>query len=366
LRQSVLATLHDDVQAAASAWLRAQEAADRCGDHRSKELVVLQGSSLAVHLPHLGVEPPSDAALESWRHRFREEGDDEGLALALVALGDRSTERAQWGDNLQLLDELESVAGRLGDASLLTYARREALGACIWGPPTAAEALERVDRMVADPALQLREVQVELVGTRGLFLAMLDRPEEARQHLDRFSREAEDLHLDMSTRVMGEGYTRVVLGDLPGAERAFRQGVELLDSQREVAWLSTMLPMLGEMRLALGDEVEARTCAERGRDVSPPNDIESQSRWRLLLARLEARAGRHDDAERLAHEGITWALRSDQTDAIGDRHRDLADVLVSAGKRDAARAALETAVDCYRHKGNIPSERIAQALLDGL
>ncbi len=366
LRRSLLAMLHEDMVTRAAAWVSARAAADRSADGRLQDLVAVQGSSLAVHLPHLGAEVASDAALASWRRRFREEGDDEALAETLLALVVRNTELARWGDTLTLLDELDSVASRLGDVPLTTFARLIAIAACIWGPEPAGEALERIDQLMIDPALQLREIQVDLVGQRSTFLAMLDRPEEAWQQVDRFYREAEELHRDVAGRWMGEGYTRRLLGDLAGAEAAFRHGVELLDRQREVAYLSTMLPMLGEVRLALGDEVEARSCAERARDLSPADDIESQSRWRSLMARLDSRSGRHDDAVRHAQEGVAWGSRGDQLDSMGDRHVALAEVLEAAGRPGDARAAAAAALDFYLRKGNIPSQRHAQALMQRL
>jgi hypothetical protein len=129
-----------------------------------------------------------------------------------------------------------------------------------------------------------------------------------------------------------------------------------------VGWLSTLLPMLGEVRLLQGDVEEARRCAEWSRDICPSGDIESNARWRALLARVESLAGRHDDAIRLAFEGVEWERRGDQLDAIGDRYVDLATVLAAAGRHDEARGAVDLAVEQYRLKENLASVRRAEEL----
>ena len=217
--------------------------------------------------------------------------------------------------------------------------------------------------MLRDPALQPGELQVNIRGTRAAMLAMLDRPLEARQELDAAFALAEELHLPMLARSMGFGYTCWLrAGPRPTPPRCSSAGSTCSRAQREVGWLSTLLPMLGEVRLLQGDVEEARRCAERSRDICPPGDIESNARWRALLARVESLAGRHDDAMRLASEGVEWELRGDQLDAIGDRYVDLAVVLAAAGRRAEARAAVDLAVEQYRLKENLASVRRAEEL----
>ena len=98
------------------------------------------------------------------------------------------------------------------------------------------------------------------------------------------------------------------------------------------------------------------------RDICPPADIESNARWRALLARVESLEGRHDDAVRLAAEAVEWESRGDQVDAIGDRYVDQATVLAAAGRVEQAREAADHAVDYYRRKENVASGRRAAAL----
>jgi tetratricopeptide (TPR) repeat protein len=120
--------------------------------------------------------------------------------------------------------------------------------------------------------------------------------------------------------------------------------------------------MLGEVRLLQGDAKTARLLAEQARDICPPRDIESNSRWRALLARVESLAGRHEEAVALAAEAVAWERRGDQVDAIGDRCLDEAIVLAAAGRRDDALAAVDLAVENYQLKENLGSVRRAAQL----
>src|SRR3954454_14975127 len=114
--------------------------------------------------------------------------------------------------------------------------------------------------------------------------------------------------------------------------------------------------MLGEVRLLQGDAKTARLLAEQARDICPPRDIESNSRWRAL-ARVESLAGRHEEAVALAAEAVAWERRGDQVDAIGDRCLDEAILLAAAGRRDDALAAVDLAVENYQLKENLGSVR---------
>jgi tetratricopeptide (TPR) repeat protein len=253
-------------------------------------------------------------------------------------------------------------AARTGDLPTLVSARVGVLGTCIWGPVPASEGLARADRLLTDPLLQESQLRIGIQGLRACALAMLDRPDEARQALDVATALATELRIPALNRTLGFGYTHWLLRDLDGAAELFQVGIDMLGPEGETGWVSTLLPMLGEVRLAQGDVAEARRCAERARDICPPADIESNARWRGLLALVESRAGRHEEAVRLAQEALEWELRGDQLDAIGDRYKDLAVVLAAAGRSAEAREALDRAVENFRRKENLASARRAADL----
>ena len=57
---------------------------------------------------------------------------------------------------------------------------------------------------------------------------------------------------------------------------------------------------------------------------------------------------------------------TDYIDLHGDTLRDLATVLVAAGKLDEARAAARDAIELYERKGNVVSAGMARVLLTRL
>ena len=311
--------------------------------------------------PHLGLAGSSDTELAAARERFAAAGDEEGLVAVLNALVDRGTLHARWGECLTLADEIAAVAARTGDLASLVAARLDQLGACVKGPLPADEALVRTERLLADPVLQVGEV-LRQGPQHQSGRARHARPSGCRQAGAWCGAGATmcELHLSRLTDEMLIGYVYWLLRDLDRAAETFRSGVDVLEAQSEVGWLSTMLPMLGEVLLLQGDVAGARRCAERARDICPPTDIESNSRWRALVARVESLAGRHEEAVQLAIEAVGWERRGDQLDALGDRYLDQATVLAGfAGRPEEAREAVGHAAENYQRKRNRASLRRA-------
>jgi hypothetical protein len=65
-----------------------------------------------------------------------------------------------------------------------------------------------------------------------------------------------------------------------------------------------------------------------------------------------ARRGDLAEAERLAREAVAWGEPTDALEIKADSHNDLATVLIAAGKRDEAFAALDEARALYEQKGH--------------
>ena len=134
----------------------------------------------------------------------------------------------------------------------------------------------------------------------------------------------------------------------------------------EVGWLSTFLPELGKIRLARGDIDEARELARRSREITPPLDIDANSRWRSLQAQLLTRDGEHDEAIPLAREAVAWAERGDSLDNIGDCYVALAEAMSAGGDRGGAGEAYQQALDRYRRKGHLAAQRRVEAAVQQL
>jgi Flp pilus assembly protein TadD len=85
-----------------------------------------------------------------------------------------------------------------------------------------------------------------------------------------------------------------------------------------------------------------------------PEDFDADFRRRALSARVLARRGQFDEAERLAREATEIVEATDWYMQRGEAARALGEVMELAGRTDEARAAYEWAVECFERKGMFP------------
>jgi tetratricopeptide (TPR) repeat protein len=111
---------------------------------------------------------------------------------------------------------------------------------------------------------------------------------------------------------------------------------------------------------------EAEQLANEGRDMGHASDALVQAGWRQALALIHVERGDLDEAERLAHEAVVVAQKTDAPAFHGDAFYDLADVFAAADGRAAAVAALNDALKCYERKGIIPLARRTRERLAAL
>ena len=79
-----------------------------------------------------------------------------------------------------------------------------------------------------------------------------------------------------------------------------------------------------------------------------------------------AHRGEPREAERLAHEAVAIAERTDALNVQGDALCDLAEVLAAAGRTDEAAQALEQALERYERKKNLAMAARVRPRLDAL
>jgi len=88
--------------------------------------------------------------------------------------------------------------------------------------------------------------------------------------------------------------------------------------------------------------------------------------WRQVRAKVLARRGELETAERLAREAVELAETTDSLNWRGDARRDLAEVLRLAGRTQEAADAARSALSLYEQKGNVVMAGRARAVLDEL
>jgi tetratricopeptide (TPR) repeat protein len=122
--------------------------------------------------------------------------------------------------------------------------------------------------------------------------------------------------------------------------------------------------MLAQALDAQGRLDEALGFTEAAEEVTAPNDLVGQVKWRGARAKILARLGRHEQAEALAREAAGLARQTPSFLMLrGDVLMDLADVLLlGGGPAEAAERARE-ALRLYEQKGSVVSAGRASAFL---
>jgi tetratricopeptide (TPR) repeat protein len=146
-------------------------------------------------------------------------------------------------------------------------------------------------------------------------------------------------------------------GDRETACRHWRVVCDWLEATRQNGFLASHAALLGLELCALGRFEEAEACARRSRGAGDADDLVSQGLWREVQALVESQRGRHAEAERLAREALAYLERTDSLAFQGGALRDLAEVLLAAGRAEEAADALGQALDRYERKRVLPLAR---------
>jgi hypothetical protein len=108
---------------------------------------------------------------------------------------------------------------------------------------------------------------------------------------------------------------------------------------------------------------EAREWAQLARANAAEPDVHAQAMWRGVSAKLEAQAGRFDDADAMSQQAVELLESTDALNERGAIHLDRAEVLRLRGEERAARDTARLARDLFSHKGNIVAAARAEEAL---
>ena len=217
------------------------------------------------------------------------------------------------------------------------------------GPRPAAAALAALDAQLPG-----RPTSTDTV-VRGVFLAMLDRIDEAWEIALPAYERMREFGWEIGATWLAE--IAEIAGDPATSAEYLRRACDAYEAGGNTPVLSTYAPLLGRLLCALGRYEEAEPLAAKGRDLGDPEDVLTQALWRGTEALLQSHRGEHADAERFAREGIEWIARSDSPFNQAYCLSILGEVLEAAGRRDEAVAAWREALDCYERKQVIPAAR---------
>ena len=321
---------------AAAAADRAGAAGDESGRLRA-QLMVARITALTPPEEASG-DDPSGALLAlaaEARPQFAKVGDDAALTEAWVATAWAELIRCRYGEMLGAVEQAIEHAHRA------RYARWERElpvwkgSALFYGPTPVDEVLRWHEQERPTHALAIRQ--------RGVLEAMQGRFDLARTLVADGDAAAEELGQTIWLAVGGMAAwdVEMLAGDVAAAERAIRGSCERLEELGDTGYRATATAQLAES-LYLCDRLDdAERETRLAEALAAPDDRVSQALWRQIRAKLDARAGRSADAERLAREAVALLCETDMVDYHARALADLADVLGALDRPEEASDELD-------------------------
>ena len=167
----------------------------------------------------------------------------------------------------------------------------------------------------------------------------------------------------MDADVAGE--VELIAGDPAAAEQHLREAYEAYRAMGERGFSRSVIGQLAEALYAQGRLGEAQQMTEEGQAAAAPDDIDAQTRWRAVRAKVLARAGQFPAAQALLDEA--GALVSPTSSAALQAQILLVRVEVDrlAGASERAEASLRAAPRIYADRHAAPLAEEAAAALAG-
>jgi DNA-binding SARP family transcriptional activator len=291
-------------------------------------------------------------------------GDETGLARAYMVLSDLHWSKGRLRETIDAATRAADYARRAGNRREVGWALGQNALCAIHGPMPVPEGLAWIERLLqAEP--ENRMLDANLAGFVTMLEAMSGRFDDARRHIGESRALARDLGLiwQASVQELLSGYIELMAGDPVAAERAMKDAADGFREIGEGWFLSVTAVDLLRAVYEQGRYEDAFAMLDTI-DETPAPDCEWVIKRRGVPARLLARRGEFEEAEKLACEGVAIAADSEFVVLHADVLLDLAEVLELADRPDEAREATDEAVGIHERKGNIAAARKARALVD--
>lgn len=237
--------------------------------------------------------------------------------------------------------------------------------ALLLGPAPATEAARRCERLLQEiPAESL--LQSHVLGAMAPLVLMQGRVGEAEE-LMRRARSAMEAGGEWLWIVSFQLALVHLWQENPtAAEQELRPGYEALGKIGEKSHFSSFAHGLSSAVYMLGRYAEAEQLTRECEEAARPNDVHSQVHWRAARAKVLARRGEHEAAQRLCREAVEYASSSDFHVAHAEALMDLAEVMSLGDDRAAAQAAVGQAIDYFELKGNVFAAERARSKLEAM
>jgi class 3 adenylate cyclase/tetratricopeptide (TPR) repeat protein len=345
---------------------RAQELAERAvaiGDETAQLTAkVMETQIRAWTDPEGASEKLQELATELVR-QGEEDGDDLALYVGYFGLVVFCHMRCLFDTEIDYLDSCVAAARRLGlrhlenttvrfGGSSRTHGNRIPL-------PAALDWIEEQEAAgIRDPGLALN---------RAAALGLAGRFDEAREVVGDVTAEFVDRGALVPLALL-KGLMVPEIEDWAGnpaaGVEAGEEGCMLLEEVGDKGWLSTASAQLAECYIGIGDLDRAYELTVRSKELGASDDMANEERWREARAKVLARRGDLDEAERLAREALAVAERMEHPNAWA--FMTLGDVMEHAGRTDEAAQWYERAQEAFEKKGMVALVEQVRRRLDPL
>jgi class 3 adenylate cyclase/tetratricopeptide (TPR) repeat protein len=312
---------------------------------------------------------------ERWAERARRELDQ--VTETLQALDDERGLEMAWavrglvaGSQCQLAEcdaanrQALHWARRAGDTRREHMDLQAAVATLPFGPVPVFEGLRRCDE-VAGRAGGSPRLEARLLGARAVLRGLQGEIDDAR----RLASRSKDILADLGTRVdplssmaIDFGSVELLAGDPWAAEREFRNGYDMADRHGDAESRGMMAGLVARALYLQGRYQQAELwtrVAERAATVWVAAGIT----WRSEQAKILARRGQPDAAEKLGRRAVELVRSTDLLVTRAAVLMDLVEVLDLVGRRREALPLLEEALAAAEQKGALALEVTARALL---
>ena len=299
---------------------------------------------------------------------FERLGDKQGLAMAMHLLAYLHWTRG----NLSLAATSADAALRNARAASDAYWEATIIGllslVLYWGA-TPLDEVERRNRewLTEAQSRSMRSLEATALTVLARVAALKRDTDEARQLVRSANSITSDLgeSLTQAADCITQALIEVIDDNLETAEELLRSGYRQLEEMGGTRPRASAAVSLARVVYLRGRSDEAEELTRLCEQITPPDQLDAQVRWRSVRAVTVARS-EPEEAERLAKEAVHLADKTDQPDTQAEARIDLAEVLRLGGRRREAVRELERAIDLYRAKGNEVGEGNASRLLRAL
>jgi tetratricopeptide (TPR) repeat protein len=344
----------------------AMRAADEIFDDGLRAHAALIRVLLGVYAGDEGDARQVEARARDAVRIFERLGDDAGLARAWRLVFGASEEALRYGEATRAAENAIKHARKAGDSRQVARGMTGYALAALYGPTPVADAIARCEALLAEASAD-RRTEALVSSVLAHLYAMEGRFEAAREQYRGAQRMLEDLGsrlLAASTSI--DSWRIEILADNPeAAESELRRDYAALEAMGEKYLLSTVAAFLGQVMWVQGNDAEALRFSEAAEQLAADGDVTSQSIWRSVRAKVLARRGDAEVADRLSIEAVDLVAPTEAPLHLADALADRAEVLRLLGRDIEAGTVLEEAARIYADKGDrVSAERARRFLRD--